>query len=122
MGDSTGAAAIGLMIGVTSGVIGIGGGAFLTPPGVLLPVRAQGTLIATPLLPIGLLTFWSHYKTNHMHVRLALLISAGPAVGGWVGGRCAQHLPEVILRSVFRRPAGCSEQTRVYSLRQSASR
>ncbi len=91
MVNSAGAVVLELIIGVISGVIGIGGGAFLAPALAFFygmsQVRAQGTSIVTLLLPIGLLAFWSYYKAVHVDVRLALLISAGFAAGGLVGGQ-----------------------------------
>lgn len=102
---TAGAVGLGLLIGVISGIIGVGGGAFLVPALAFFygmsQVRAQGTSLATLLLPIGLLAFWSYYKAGHVDVRLALLISAGFAVGGWLGGQWAKHLPDVVLRRAF---------------------
>lgn len=96
---------LGAGIGVISGLIGIGGGAFLIPALVyfygLSQIKAQGTSLATLLLPIGALAFWTYYKAGHVDVRLALLIAAGFTVGGWVGGVWAQHLSPLVLRRGF---------------------
>lgn len=96
---------LGAGIGVISGLIGIGGGAFLIPALVyfygLSQIKAQGTSLATLLLPIGALAFWTYYKAGHVDVKLALLIAAGFTVGGWVGGVWAQHLSPLVLRRGF---------------------
>jgi uncharacterized membrane protein YfcA len=96
---------LGAVVGVISGVIGIGGGAFLIPAMMfffgLSQIRAQGTSIATLLLPIGVFAFVQYYKAGHVDIKLALLISAGFAVGGYLGGTWAQHLPELVLRRTF---------------------
>jgi uncharacterized protein len=96
---------LGAMVGVISGLIGIGGGAFLIPALIyfygMSQIRAQGTSIATLLLPIGIFAFWSYYKAGHVDVKLAVLIAVGFAVGGWAGGVWAQHLPEAVLRRGF---------------------
>jgi uncharacterized membrane protein YfcA len=81
---------LGAIIGVISGMIGIGGGAFLIPALILFygmsQKTAQGTSIATLLLPIGIFAFWTYYKAGHVDLKLAALIAVGFAVGGWFGG------------------------------------
>lgn len=100
-----GGLALGLAIGMISGIIGIGGGAFLIPALIFFygmsQKTAQGTSIATLLLPIGIFAFWNYYKSGHVDLRLALLIALGFTVGGWFGGLWAQHLSDVALRRGF---------------------
>lgn len=100
-----GAAALGVVIGVVSGLVGIGGGALLIPALVVFygmsQIKAQGTSLATLLLPIGIFAFWEYYKAGNVDLKLALLVAAGFAVGGWAGGAWAQHLPALVLRRVF---------------------
>ena len=100
-----GGLALGAVTGIISGLIGIGGGAFLIPALIyfygMSQSKAQGTSIATLLLPIGVFAFWTYYKAGHVDVRLALLVAAGFAVGGWVGGAWAQHLSALVLRRGF---------------------
>src|SRR5258708_20891926 len=96
-----GALILGLVIGVISGLIGIGGGAFLIPALVyfygMSQITAQGTSIATLLLPIGIFAFWSYYKAGHVDIKIATLVAVGFSIGGWFGGRYAQHIPDIIL-------------------------
>jgi uncharacterized protein len=100
-----GAIALGFAIGVISGLIGIGGGAFLIPALVyfygMSQLTAQGTSLATLLLPIGIFAVWTYYKAGHVDIRIATLVAIGFAVGGWFGGRYAQHIPDIILRRSF---------------------
>lgn len=100
-----GGLALGVIIGVVSGLIGIGGGAFLIPALMffygMTQVKAQGTSIATLLLPIGVFAFWSYYKAGHVDFKLAMLIGFGFSAGGWLGGMWAQHLSENVLRRGF---------------------
>ena len=97
--------AIGLTVGIVSGLVGIGGGAFLIPALIyfygMSQIRAQGTSLATLLLPIGIFAFWTYYKAGHVDFNMAMILGAGFAVGGWIGGLWAQHLPEVALRRGF---------------------
>ena len=96
---------LGLIIGLISGMIGIGGGAFLIPALVFFygmsQKTAQGTSVATLLLPIGIFAFWTYYKAGHVEFKLAILIAVGFAVGGWFGGLWAQHLSDRVLRGGF---------------------
>lgn len=96
---------LGAIIGIVSGMIGIGGGAFLIPALIFFygmsQKTAQGTSIATLLLPIGIFAFWTYYKAGHVNLKLALLIAVGFAVGGWIGGLWAQHLSDLVLRRSF---------------------
>jgi hypothetical protein len=100
-----GALVLGLIIGIISGLVGIGGGAFLIPALVyfygMSQITAQGTSVATLLLPIGIFAFWSYYKAGHVDIKIAILVAIGFAIGGWFGGRYAQHIPDLILRRSF---------------------
>jgi uncharacterized membrane protein YfcA len=96
---------LGAVVGVISGLVGVGGGAFLIPALVyfygMSQIKAQGTSIGTLLLPIGAFAFWTYYKAGQVDLKLALLIAAGFALGGWVGGAWAQHLSALVLRRGF---------------------
>ena len=100
-----GGLAIGVVIGVISGLIGIGGGAFLIPALIyfygMSQIMAQGTSVATLLLPIGIFAFWTYYKAGHVDFKLAMMIAVGFAAGGWFGGLWAQHLSDNVLRKGF---------------------
>ena len=78
---------LGVVIGIISGMIGIGGGAFLIPALIFFygmsQKTAQGTSVATLLLPIGIFAFWTYYKAGQVDLRLGLLIAVGFAVGGY---------------------------------------
>jgi len=96
---------LGVVIGGISGLIGIGGGALLIPALVyfygMTQIRAQGTSLATLLLPIGFFAFWSYYKAGHADLKLAIILSVGFALGAWLGGGWAQHLSETVHRRGF---------------------
>ena len=97
--------AIGLSIGIISGLIGLGGAVFLIPILVygfgMDQHRAQGTSVATLLLPIGALAFWKYYSAGNVDLKIAALMAVGFFVGGYFGGAWAQSVPTPLLRRVF---------------------
>jgi hypothetical protein len=96
---------VGLVVGVVSGVVGIGGGILFVPALVWLlgmsQHKAQGTSLGALLLPVGLFAFIEYYREGNADIRVALLLAAGFLVGGYFGAVGAQHIPEVWLRRVF---------------------
>jgi uncharacterized protein len=96
---------LGLVVGVFSGIVGIGGGILIIPALVYLfhmsQHKAQGTSLTALLAPIGALAFWEYYKAGNVDLKAGLLIALGFFVGGYFGGLWAQHLPEVVMRRVF---------------------
>ncbi len=96
---------IGVAIGAISGMIGLGGAVFLIPILVygygMDQHRAQGTSIATLLLPIGALAFWKYYSAGNVDIKVAALMALGFFVGGYFGGSWAQAMPTMLLRRIF---------------------
>jgi uncharacterized membrane protein YfcA len=96
---------VGLVVGVVSGVVGIGGGILFVPALIWLlgmdQHKAQGTSIGALLLPVGLFAFLEYYRKGNADIRVAALLAAGFLVGGYFGGFGAQYIPEIWLRRVF---------------------
>jgi uncharacterized protein len=96
---------VGVTAGALSGLIGLGGGVLLVPALVYLfrmsQHEAQGTSLATLLLPIGLFGFWEYYRRGQVDVRIAALLALGFTIGAYAGGRWAQYIVDVALRRVF---------------------
>jgi uncharacterized membrane protein YfcA len=96
---------VGLVVGMVSGVVGIGGGILFVPALVWLTGmsqhRAQGTSLGALLLPVGALAFLEYYRKGNADLRVALLLAAGFLVGGYFGGAFAQQIPELWLRRIF---------------------
>jgi uncharacterized protein len=97
--------AIGGIIGAISGMIGLGGAIFLIPILVygygMDQKSAQGTSLATLLLPIGALAFWKYYIAGHVNLKLAALLALGFFIGGYFGGSIAQLATGLQLRRIF---------------------
>ena len=99
------AIAIGAVIGVISGLVGIGGGALLTPILIygygMTQHKAQGTSLAMLLAPSGIFAFLKYYQAGNANLKLGLLICAGLFIGGYFGGAWAQQLSGNTLRKIF---------------------
>jgi uncharacterized membrane protein YfcA len=96
---------VGLVVGMVSGVVGIGGGILFVPALVWLlgmsQHKAQGTSLGALLAPVGLFAFLEYYRKGNADLRVALLLAAGFLVGGYFGAAAAQPIPELWLRRVF---------------------
>jgi uncharacterized protein len=96
---------LGLVVGLVSGVVGVGGGVLIVPALVyffrMSQHKAQGTSLGALLAPIGILAFWEYQKAGNVDLTAALLIALGFAIGGYFGGLWAQHLSELVLRRVL---------------------
>ncbi len=96
---------IGLVAGVFSGMIGIGGAIIIIPALIYLlhldQHTAQGTSLAIMLPPIGLLAVINYYKAGAMNLKFALIIAVAFLVGGYFGSRIALNIPVESLRKVF---------------------
>jgi uncharacterized protein len=100
-----GALALGIGVGIFSGLIGVGGGIILIPALVYLfkmnQHMAQGTSLAMLLPPTGILAFLKYYKAGHADLKLGLIIAVGVFIGGYFGGAWAQDISGATLRRVF---------------------
>ena len=96
---------LGLVAGVFSGLIGIGGGLIIIPVLVLLfglsQHMAQGTTLALMVPPIGLLAAWVYYKNGFVDLKVAAFICLGFFVGGLLGAKFATDIPEIALKRIF---------------------
>lgn len=95
---------LGSLAGVTSGLIGIGGGIIIVPALVLFfgfsQQMAQGTTLALMVPPLGLLAAWTYYRQGYVDIKTAGLICLGFLIGSILGADLAIRLPtEVLTRS-----------------------
>jgi uncharacterized protein len=96
---------LGVVAGVLSGLIGIGGGVIIVPALVLLfgfsQHQAQGTTLALLVPPIGILAAWSYYRRGNVNIEAALFIVIGFLVGSILGARLAAGMSDVVLKKIF---------------------
>ncbi len=96
---------VGVIVGMFSGVVGIGGGVLFVPLLIWLlgmdQHKAQGTSLGALLAPVGIFAFWEYYRNGNADLRVGLLLAAGFLVGGYFGAIGAQHISELWLRRIF---------------------
>jgi uncharacterized membrane protein YfcA len=96
---------IGLVAGILSGIIGIGGGIIIIPALMFLlhfsQKSAQGTTLALMVPPIGLLAAWSYYKEGFVDIRAATIICIGFILGSFFGAKLSIGLPQEALKKLF---------------------
>jgi uncharacterized membrane protein YfcA len=96
---------LGIVAGLLSGVMGIGGGIIIVPALVLLfgltQQQAQGTTLALFAAPIGFLAAATYYKHGLVNVKVAVLICIGFLLGTLPGAKIATQIDSTILQKIF---------------------
>ncbi len=97
--------AMGLLSGVASGLLGIGGGIVMTTLLALVygysQHLAQGTSLAVLLFPVGLLGVLSYSQKGMIAWSAVPWIALGLVLGALLGAKLALYLPELMLKKVF---------------------
>ncbi len=105
MGLTIGYILLGLIAGVASGLVGIGGGIIIVPALVFIfkfsQHQAQGTTLALMIPPIGILAAWTYFKEGYVDIRVAILVCIGFVVGGYFGAKIASIIPDLMLEKIF---------------------
>ncbi|HET9027155.1 MAG TPA: sulfite exporter TauE/SafE family protein [Trueperaceae bacterium] len=98
------AVVLGLMSGTLTGLLGIGGGAFVVPLLVfafgLDQHLAQGTSLAV-MIPAGIAGTVVHATNRRIDLRLVVGLIIGVAIGAFGGGKLALLTPERPLQIIF---------------------
>ncbi|HZE84858.1 MAG TPA: TSUP family transporter [Puia sp.] len=96
---------VGLLAGMLSGLIGLGGGVIIVPALVFLlgfsQHQAQGTSLGILLLPAGIFAVMNYYKKGFIDVKVVLILFVGFLVGGFLGSKMSLTLPEGTLKKIF---------------------
>ena len=99
--------AVGLLVGVLSGMFGIGGGTVIVPALVWLrplPALPHPTAPATSTLaivPTSISGVISYATGGHVDWLAAALLFCGMFIGGQIGSWLLSRLPELVLRWIF---------------------
>lgn len=96
---------LGLSAGAVSGLLGIGGAVIIVPALTLIfkftQHQAQGTSLATLLLPIGILAVWRYYQSGYVNIPAAAVMAGAFLIGGWLGAQLAVTISALWLKRIF---------------------
>ena len=96
---------IGILAGILSGVVGVGGGLIIIPLLIILldlsQHEAQGTSLAVMLPPIGILAAINYHKAGFVKWEYAMIIAITFIIGGYFGSKYAVILRPEIVKRVF---------------------
>ena len=96
---------IGLVAGVFSGLIGLGGAVIMIPALIFFlgmsQYGAQGTSLGVMLPPIGILAAYNYWKAGELNLTYAMIIAGAFIIGGYFGSKFAMNIPVNTLRKIF---------------------
>lgn len=101
---------IGLMAGILSGLIGVGGGIILVPALIYFlgytQHQAQGTSLGVLTFPVVILAFLTYYqeckKMNApLDFKVIALLATGFILGGYLGSHIAVKIDKDLLKKIF---------------------
>ena len=96
---------IGLLAGVLSGFVGIGGGVIIVPALVYFlgfsQHLAQGTSLFILLLPVGVLAVSNYYKSGLINWKFGLIVAVFFVLGGFFGSKLALKVPASWVKLIF---------------------
>lgn len=97
---------IGIVAGMLSGIVGIGGGIIIVPALVFFlgfsQLKAQGTSLGILLLPVGILAVIQFYKQGYIDMKTVGIVACSFVVGGYLGSKIALALPQESVKSFCR--------------------
>lgn len=96
---------IGLLAGMLSGLVGVGGGIVMVPLLVLLlgfnQHQAQGTSLTVLVVPVTALAVYNYYKEGYINWKYAAIIAVFFVVGSYFGSKLAISIDQKMLKKVF---------------------
>lgn len=96
---------IGLLAGILSGLVGVGGGILMIPLLIIFlglsQHQAQGTALFAMLPPIGILATINYYKEGFVKWEYAIVIAFTFIIGGYLGSKFSLSLPPQMVRRIF---------------------
>src|SRR6188508_3033031 len=95
----------GVVVGIFSGIMGLGGGSVMIPVMVLAyhmtQPEAHGTSLAVMIPPVTLPAVIEYYRNGSVNVSMAAWMAAGVLLGSFFGAYVANSLPKETLKLVF---------------------
>ena len=95
---------LGVVVGVLSGLLGIGGGAIVVPTLMLLfgvsDLVAKGTSLLM-MLPTSVFGTWKNFRHQHVDIRAALIVGIPACFTTTVGTWLANLLPPLVANILF---------------------
>ncbi|MFL5753650.1 MAG: TSUP family transporter [Bacteroidia bacterium] len=96
---------VGLVAGLLSGLVGIGGGIVIVPVLVYYlqysQQQAQGTTLFMFLLPIGILGVVNYYKAGYVEWKTACIMAVTFMAGSYFGSKIAISLDQAMIKKIF---------------------
>ncbi len=96
---------IGIVAGIFSGFIGIGGGLVVVPCLVFFlgmsQHNAQGTSLAMMLPPIGVMAVYNYYKAGAVDFKVAAILCVSFVAGSFFGSKIALSLSPEQVKKAF---------------------
>ena len=96
---------IGVIAGILSGLVGIGGGLILVPALVyflgMTQHSAQGTSLALILLPVGILAVFTYYKQGYVDMKIVWLLAIGFVAGSYWGSKISISISDEAIKKFF---------------------
>ncbi len=96
---------VGLVAGILSGMVGIGGGIIIVPVLVYFlnftQHQAQGTTLFMFLLPIGILGVMNYYKAGYVDFKTAFIIGTTFVLGSYLGSKFAISIDQKTVKQIF---------------------
>jgi len=96
---------IGILVGIYSGIMGLGGGTIMIPVLVLFlgfnQHQAVATSLAVMIPPVTLPAVIAYYREGHVNLRIAIFIAIGFLAGAYLGAFAANHLPDTAMKLIF---------------------
>ena len=96
---------IGVLAGIASGFVGIGGGLIIVPALIYFTGLdqhvAQGTSLAMMLPPIGILAALNYHSEQRVEWTYAACLAITFVIGAWLGSKWSLKLSPTLVQLVF---------------------
>ncbi len=96
---------IGLLAGILSGFVGVGGGIIIVPALVFMlgftQHQAQGTSLFVLSIPVVILATLNYWKTGNVNWKYGLIIALTFVVGGYIGSKLSLKMSPGLVKFLF---------------------